>query len=137
MTSFTCSIVAVHGLNEDSITAWTDAETGVNWLRDLLPVDLPVARVLLYGYDGAATSFLCDGYVSVIQKAAEWLVQELYADRVICARLGKPIIFVCHGLGGTIVKKSLAYAWTRTAPRVAHLRDHYLATHDTVFRHPA
>ncbi|KAH7040027.1 uncharacterized protein B0I36DRAFT_234758, partial [Microdochium trichocladiopsis] len=127
------SIVAVHGLNEDSASAWTDADTGTNWLRDFLPKHVRVARVLLYGYEGTASSFLCDGLDAIVQKAAEWLVTELYADRVICARQGTPIIFICHGFGGIIVKKSLTYASTRTAPKVSHLRDHFLCTHAILF----
>ncbi|KAJ1338598.1 protein SERAC1 [Microdochium nivale] len=126
-------IVAVHGLGEDSINAWTDSATGVNWLRDLLPKHVRVARVLVYGYEGTPSIFLCDGVGTVIQRAAEWLVQELYADRVICGRQRSPIIFVCHGLGGIIVKKSLAYASTKTAPKVGHLQDCFVSTHAIIF----
>lgn len=42
-------IVAIHGLMGDLRTTWeTD---GVLWLRDLLPKDLPEARVFSYGYN--------------------------------------------------------------------------------------
>jgi len=44
------SIVAVHGLNGHREKTWT-ADNGVHWLRDLLPEDLPNARVLCWGYD--------------------------------------------------------------------------------------
>jgi hypothetical protein len=40
----------VHGLNGHREKTWT-AGNGVNWLRDLLPHDLPNARVLSWGYD--------------------------------------------------------------------------------------
>ncbi|KAF1963896.1 hypothetical protein BU23DRAFT_123474 [Bimuria novae-zelandiae CBS 107.79] len=43
-------IVAVHGLNGHCEKTWT-AFNGVNWLRDLLPHDLPRARILSWGYD--------------------------------------------------------------------------------------
>jgi hypothetical protein len=45
------SIVAIHDLyghREESFTA----HNGVNWLRDLLPHDIPNARILACGYDG-------------------------------------------------------------------------------------
>jgi hypothetical protein len=45
-----CSVVAVHGLNGDREKSWT-AGNGVLWLRDLLPTQLPRARILTYGYD--------------------------------------------------------------------------------------
>jgi alpha-beta hydrolase superfamily lysophospholipase len=44
------SIVAVHGLNGHSEKTWT-ADNGINWLRDLLPEDLPNARIFSWGYD--------------------------------------------------------------------------------------
>ncbi|CAN9330860.1 unnamed protein product [Alternaria alternata] len=46
-------IVAVHGLNGHCEKTWTAAKgaNSVNWLRDLLPHDLPDARILSWGYD--------------------------------------------------------------------------------------
>ena len=42
--------MAVHGLNGHREKTWT-AGNGVHWLRDLLPHDLPGARILSWGYD--------------------------------------------------------------------------------------
>jgi hypothetical protein len=44
------SIVAVHGLNGHRDETWT-AANGKHWLRDLLPNDLPHARIFCWGYD--------------------------------------------------------------------------------------
>ncbi|KFA76937.1 hypothetical protein S40288_10344, partial [Stachybotrys chartarum IBT 40288] len=43
-------IVAVHGLNGHRQKTWT-ATNNVHWLRDLLPHDLPRARIMSWGYD--------------------------------------------------------------------------------------
>ncbi|KAM3533698.1 hypothetical protein MY4038_003013 [Beauveria bassiana] len=43
-------IIALHGLNGHREKTWT-ARNGVHWLRDLLPEDLPQARILCWGYD--------------------------------------------------------------------------------------
>ncbi|KAG9229798.1 hypothetical protein BJ875DRAFT_386555, partial [Amylocarpus encephaloides] len=43
-------IVAVHGLNCHREKTWT-AANGIHWLRDLLPYDIPNARILSWGYD--------------------------------------------------------------------------------------
>ncbi|KAI1323339.1 hypothetical protein F5Y16DRAFT_383989 [Xylariaceae sp. FL0255] len=126
-------IVAVHGLNEDSLEAWTDRDTGVNWLRDLLPRHIKHARVLTYGYDASPSAFLTNRASNSIQRSAECLVQELYADRRFSGMRKRPIIFICHGLGGIVVKKSLVYSSTRTAAKIDHLWDQFVSTFAILF----
>ena len=41
----------MHGLNGHREKSWTDSRSGILWLRDLLPHQLPNARVLTFGYD--------------------------------------------------------------------------------------
>ena len=41
--------MAIHGLNGDREKTWM--LNNVNWLRDLLPSDIPNARVISWGYD--------------------------------------------------------------------------------------
>lgn len=60
------SIVVIHGLDGHREKTWT-AKNGVHWLRDLLRVDIPEARILAWGYDanthaisGTCCSFLYD-----------------------------------------------------------------------------
>jgi len=43
------SIVAIHGLDGHRENSWTIKN--VLWLRDLLPNEIPTARILTYGYD--------------------------------------------------------------------------------------
>ena len=99
------SIVAVHGLNGNAIKTWSKGERC--WLNDpnLLPKYIPSARVLAYGYNanvfgikGRATS--SDG----IMQHAQTLVAELAADRELEGAAKRPIIFLCHSLGGIVVK---------------------------------
>ena len=47
------SIIAVHGLGEDSFSTWTDKSSGKLWLEDFLPLSEygKRARVMTFGYD--------------------------------------------------------------------------------------
>ncbi|KAI1817061.1 hypothetical protein GGS20DRAFT_97593 [Poronia punctata] len=121
-------IVAVHGLNEDSVDTWTDSCTGINWLRDLIPKRLNWAQILAYGYDASAARFLSKGASISIRETAKDLVNTLYSERESTNRLRRPIIFVCHGIGGIIVKESLIYSSTQD-----HLRDQFVSTYAILF----
>jgi hypothetical protein len=45
------SIVAVHGLYGDPFETWTEETSGMLWLRDFLPSQVPNTRIMSYGYD--------------------------------------------------------------------------------------
>ena len=45
------SIVAVHGLGGHAMNTWTHAATEKLWLRDFLPLAIPNARIMTFGYD--------------------------------------------------------------------------------------
>ena len=41
----------MHGLNGHREKSWTDEQTRTMWLRDLLPIQVPNARIMTFGYD--------------------------------------------------------------------------------------
>jgi hypothetical protein len=123
----------VHGLNENLMEAWTDPETSILWLRDLLPKAINTARVLTFGYSAYASSFYGSGSADRIQQHAQTLVADLQADRSLEGCSKRPIIFICHGLGGILVKKALAYSSTRTSKNVEHLYSIFLSTFAILF----
>jgi hypothetical protein len=49
------SIVAIHGPGGHAYKTWTDEATKILWLRDLLPQQIPNARVITFGYPTEST----------------------------------------------------------------------------------
>ncbi|PVF99568.1 hypothetical protein CPB86DRAFT_290098, partial [Serendipita vermifera] len=97
-------IVAIHGLDGHREMSWM-AANGTMWLKDLLPLDIPNARILTYGYDSDARRFTHTSTQSIFRHA-ETFVEDLTLAR--SANPERPIIFVAHSLGGIILKKALA-----------------------------
>lgn len=127
------SIVAVHGLCEEQTEAWTHPESGIFWLRDLLPAASLRARVMTFGYHADTSSFFGRASSTRILQHAMTLVAELQADRELSNAAERPIIFVCHGLGGILVKKALAYSASRTSKKVAHLYSIFISSYGILF----
>ena len=115
------------------IEAWTDPETKTLWLRDILARDLSIGRILTFGYNANATSFYGEGSADRIQQHAQTLVADLQADRSLEGCSARPIVFLCHGLGGILLKKALAYSSTRTSKNVQHLYSIFVSTYAILF----
>ncbi|KAI1299607.1 hypothetical protein F5Y03DRAFT_249326 [Xylaria venustula] len=101
-------------LTRDSETG--EGHTRVFWPADLLPMKLPTARILVFGYDTVIVKHQFAGAVnknSVFAHSKD-LVNELSRARP----LGRPIIFVTHSLGGIVVKESLAICSTSNSENV-------------------
>ena len=103
--SDTFSIVMVHGLQGHPHRTWT-AGNGIMWPRDLLPVDVPNARVMTYGYHSIDQSpaQICE--LSLFYQADD-LVSRVKQVRRQTASDNRPIIFIAHSLGGIVVKSAL------------------------------
>lgn len=100
-------MVAVHGLNGDAFETWTTKDTGKFWLRDvdLLPSNLERARILTFSYNATTTALFGKTSSDRILQHAHTLVAELVADRELEDAVERPIIFICHSLGGIVVKR--------------------------------
>lgn len=125
--------MAVHGLDENEFEAWTDPSTEILWLRDLLPQTIDQIRVLTFGYAAYASSFYGSGSSDRIQQHAHTLVADVQADRALEGCSERPLIFVCHGLGGILVKKALSYSASRTSKNVEHLHSIFTSTYAILF----
>ncbi|KAI4197039.1 MAG: hypothetical protein LQ350_006169 [Teloschistes chrysophthalmus] len=124
-------IVAVHGLNGGPIKTWTTNKTEKFWLADpdMLPKNIGNARILSFGYDAAVTAFFGRTSSDTILQHAHTLVAELVADRQLEGAVNRPIIFLCHSLGGIVVKRALAYSASRTSKLIQHLHSIFVSTY--------
>ncbi|KAK4108885.1 hypothetical protein N656DRAFT_362006 [Canariomyces notabilis] len=108
---FPCRIIAIHGLGGDKFGSWTSPSgNGALWIRDFLKDSFPRARIFTYGYD-AGKAWLSNS-VATIEDAAKDLLARLQIERD-GLPLNRPIVFICHSLGGIVLKTALLEASDR------------------------
>jgi hypothetical protein len=127
------SIVAIHDINQDAMDTWTDPTSKILWLRDLLPRNTHHLRALIYSYKAETFTSPGVGSTRSILAHANNLVAELCADRQLEDAFDRPIIFVCHGFGGLLLKRALAYSSSRETKALEHLRSIYVCTYGILF----
>ncbi|KAH8692638.1 hypothetical protein BGW36DRAFT_302398 [Talaromyces proteolyticus] len=128
-------VVLVHGLNGHPKQTWTSKSGDAFWPADILPeflTDLRV-RILTYGYNANVTSFTDGTSRDRIHHHAETLASELHANRSLRNCLQRPIIFVCHSLGGLVVKRCVIMCRSAENDRIRHLRSIYVSTFGILF----
>lgn len=81
-------------------------ETEVFWPKDLLPIQYPDARILVYGYDTRVTKYLSRPTDETSTHShGKDLLSTLAASRALESRL----IFIAHSLGGILVKGVVSF----------------------------
>ncbi|PVH80414.1 TPR-like protein [Cadophora sp. DSE1049] len=128
----TVDLVAIHGLYEGQLDTWTDPQTTLLWLRDLFPHNELNVRVLAYGY-GTASLLEPGGTADGILPHATSFIAELCAFRGLSNTSERPIIFVCHGFGGILLKRALVFSSASQGDHVQHRRSIYTSTHAILF----
>ena len=95
-------VVAIHGLNGHYEKTWTDERSGFNWIRDAIPKILPTARITTFEYNSAVQF---SKSTSDIYTFGDQLLESLLVVRKSDAEKSRPIIFICHSLGGIVLKQ--------------------------------
>lgn len=98
-------IVALHGLNGHYRKTWSTmgaAGGRVNWLKDLIPRYIPNARIMSFGYN---SSVQFSKSTSDIGNFADGLLADLMSCRNSEEEKCRPLIFICHSLGGIVFKQ--------------------------------
>ena len=100
-------IIAVHGLGGHYKKTWTfkhlnaNEGTSCNWLKYLLPQKVPNARIMSFGYNAAVTGSRSVSNISDFGlQLLRWVLLQRSSKQEKC----RPLIFVCHSLGGIVLK---------------------------------
>ncbi|KAH8762740.1 hypothetical protein F5882DRAFT_477025 [Hyaloscypha sp. PMI_1271] len=122
-------LVFVHGLRGSRLRTWSSGD--VFWPRDFLKDDVKSARVITWGYDASVANAFTYASNESIFGHAETLLSDLARLR---GGITRPIIFICHSLGGLVVKealiKSAAYNSHRRHPTLGEI---YASTIGVIF----
>ncbi|KAI1419970.1 ribonuclease-like protein p/mrp subunit [Xylaria sp. FL1777] len=128
-------IVAVHGINGDAFNTFSTKTNNRFWLgdHDMLPRDVKNSRIMTYRYPSSVATLLGGTSSDRILQHAQTMIAELVADRELEDATERPIIFICHSLGGIIVKRALVYSASRTGSHINHLHSIYISTYGILF----
>lgn len=105
LTSGVTDIVAIHGLNGHYEKTWTAEESQYNWLRDALSGSRTtmMVRVMSYAYNAKVKY---SKSTADIFDFADQLLESVLAKRESEAEQTRPLVFICHSLGGIIFKQA-------------------------------
>ncbi|KAH7176205.1 Alpha/Beta hydrolase protein [Dactylonectria macrodidyma] len=123
-------IIFVHGLMGGREKTWTARDASSSWPQTLLPSAIPNARILTFGYDAYVANWR--GVVAQGRIANHaWNLLAAVADfRDRDSTNTRPIIFVCHSLGGLVCENALVISSQR---RERHLRNVFYWTRGIAF----
>ena len=68
-----------------------------------------------------------------LMSLAATFISELVAERQQANALSRPLIFLCHGVGGLLVKRALAFSFSQSSATTKYLRSIYVSTYGIIF----
>ena len=108
----TLDVIFIHGLGGNSNTTWSFTQKADGYWPTWLANDLENTNVWVVEYESRLTSTLSGGAGASIYETSTMLL-----DFAIAKGLGKrPAVFICHSLGGLLVKQMLRLCSDSTKP---------------------
>ena len=98
------SVCAVHGLNGNAFDTWMASQ--FMWLRDFLPSShgFKNSRIMTFGYNSTLVN---KGSEERLQDWANELLEQLSRMRTTSAEKQRPIIMICHSMGGLVARQAM------------------------------
>ena len=112
------NIVFVHGLAGDRERTWTHKSASEPWPKNLLPLYLPGARIMTFGYDAYIVQREAAISDQLVEHSRDFL-NVLTSLRDATYSSTRPLIFVGHGSGGIVCKDVILQSRKNPEP---HLR---------------
>jgi hypothetical protein len=109
-------IIAITGLGGHALGSFRSADGKFIWLRDFGPRDIPKARFITYGYN---TKVVASKNTKGVAALASTLLDGLVKFRRRTQTQQRPMCFVCHSLGGVVLKEALVQASYAVSPEHA------------------
>lgn len=100
------------------------------WPEDLLARECSDMRILTYGYDSKVSKFFGTVPHHNLHTLGRNMLTSVANKRTTCP--GRPLLFICHSLGGILVKQSLVLA-QKASGADAHLKHIRKATIGVIF----
>lgn len=97
-------IIFVHGLDGDACTTWHPKDRPDAFWPAWLGEDIPAVGVWSLGYAVSASAW--KGHTMPLADRATNILDWLELDGIGC----RPVMFICHSLGGLLVKQVLRHA---------------------------
>jgi len=123
-------IVTVTGLGGHALGSFRSADGMSVWLRDFAPEDIPQARFVTYGYD---TAVVASDNNQGVRELARTLLDGLAIFRQRTQTQQRPLLFVCHSLGGVVLKEALVMSSKVTEVKHKKLLEVATVTYGLVF----
>lgn len=104
-------VIFVHGLNGDPITTWgmgADSLDHENYWPRWIANDFKSCAVFSLEHPAALSAWT--GKAKTILGGAQSILNRLRGDDLIWRHPAAPIVFVCHSLGGLLIKQAIKYA---------------------------
>ncbi|KAI4087437.1 MAG: hypothetical protein LQ344_006773 [Seirophora lacunosa] len=83
-------IIFIHGLTGNRDSTWQDKKSGTIWPQDLLPGDMPKARVVTFGYDADVVGLIDVASSNTIRDHGKALATQVAQKRLLDGSVSFP-----------------------------------------------